>query len=75
MFWVSVPGRCSFPLCGEIDTDVVRRKFTTQHFRIVLVVILLDFELLLLPENLNSPDAFSNITRSPCQCFVRLRPI
>ncbi|KAJ0123408.1 Cytochrome P450 3A16 [Diaporthe amygdali] len=49
--------------------------FATQHFRIVLVVILLDFELLLLPENLNSPDAFSKITRSPCQCFVRLRPI
>ncbi|KAI3397319.1 hypothetical protein diail_10976 [Diaporthe ilicicola] len=51
------------------------RKFATQQFRIVLVVMLLNFELLPIPDDLNSFDAFSKITRSPCQCFVRVNPI
>lgn len=51
------------------------RKFATQQFRIVLVVMLLNFELLPIPDHLNSFDAFSKITRNPCQCFVRMKPI
>ncbi|KUI57025.1 Cytochrome P450 3A16 [Cytospora mali] len=51
------------------------RKFAQQQFRIMLVVMVLNFEYLPIPEELNSYDAFSKLTRSPCQCFVRMNPI
>lgn len=57
------------------DFKATGRKFATQQFRIMLVVVLLNFELLPIPDHLNNFDAFSKITRSPCQCFVRLNPI
>lgn len=57
------------------DVEVVGRKFATQQFRIMLVVILSNFELLPIPDHLNNFDAYSKITRSPCQCFVRMNPI
>lgn len=41
----------------------------------MLVVMVLNFEYLSIPEELNSYDAFSKLTRSPCQCFVRMKPI
>ncbi|KAK7743782.1 hypothetical protein SLS53_003801 [Cytospora paraplurivora] len=51
------------------------RKFAQQQFRIMLVVLVLNFEFLPIPEALNSYDAFSKLTRSPCQCFARMNPI
>lgn len=51
------------------------RKFATQQFRIMLVVLTMNFEFLPIPDELNSDDAFSKLTRSPCQCYARMKPI
>ncbi|KAF3760019.1 putative cytochrome P450 oxidoreductase [Cryphonectria parasitica EP155] len=51
------------------------RKFASQQFRIMLVILTLNFEFLPLPQALDSNDAFSKLTRSPCQCYARMKQI
>lgn len=57
------------------DRFYIGRKFASQQFRIMLVVLVLNFEFLPIPKALSSDDAFSKLTRSPCQCYARMKPI
>lgn len=50
-------------------------KFVSQQFRIVLVALLLNLELLLVPDQLNNFEALSKTTRGPFQCLVRMNTI
>lgn len=53
----------------------IGRKFAAQQFRIMLVVLVLNFEFLPVPDELNSNDAYTSLTRSPSQCYSRMKPI
>lgn len=51
------------------------RKFAQTNFRIMLVVLVLNLEFLPIPDDLNSDDALMGLSRSPIQCFARIKPL
>lgn len=46
-----------------------------QEIRIMLVLLVLNFEFLPLPEALNSPHGQQKVLRTAQQCFVKLRAL
>lgn len=57
------------------DAEVIGLKLALQQFRIVLVAILLNLEILLVPHQLHNFKALSKINRGSFQCLVRMDPI
>lgn len=50
------------------------RKLAYLELRLALVLVLWHFELLKVPEHLDSPEAMEQLTHLPVQCYVRLAP-
>ncbi|KAJ4989224.1 Cytochrome P450 1A1-like protein 1 [Stagonosporopsis vannaccii] len=50
------------------------RKLAYLELRLALVLVLWHFELLKVPEHLDSPEPMEQLTHLPVQCYVRLAP-
>lgn len=46
-----------------------------QQLRVMITLIVLNFEFKAVPQDLNSSDAYSKLLRMPHQSYIRLEPL
>lgn len=55
--------------------DILGQKLARIEFRIVVVLLILNFEFLPLPEELQTTDAIEKVFREPSKPYARVRAL